>query len=52
VISSYAARKRVKYLPSLVDHLAFVVLAPYVGPKVAAQTIETTRKRLARAQRR
>jgi AcrR family transcriptional regulator len=52
VIGSYAARKRVKYLPSLVDHLAFVVLAPYVGPKVAAQTIETTRKRLARAQRR
>jgi AcrR family transcriptional regulator len=46
VIASYAVRKRVKYLPSLIDHLAFVVLAPYVGPKVAAQTIDTTRRRL------
>jgi AcrR family transcriptional regulator len=46
VIGSYAVRKRVKYLPSLVDHLAFIVLAPYVGPKVAAQTIDTARRRL------
>jgi AcrR family transcriptional regulator len=46
VIGSYAVRKRVKYLPSLVDHLAFIVLAPYVGPKVAAQTIDTVRRRL------
>jgi AcrR family transcriptional regulator len=47
VIGSYAVRKRVKYLPSLIDHLAFIVLAPYVGPKVAAQTIDTARRRLA-----
>jgi AcrR family transcriptional regulator len=47
VIGSYAVRKRVKYLPSLIDHLAFIVLAPYVGPKSAAQTIDTTRRRLA-----
>jgi AcrR family transcriptional regulator len=45
VIGSYAVRKRVKYLPSLIDHLAFIVLAPYVGPKVAAQTIDTCRRR-------
>ena len=47
VIGSYAVRKRVKYLPSLIDHLAFIVLAPYVGPKLAAQTIDTARRRLA-----
>ncbi len=46
VIGSYAVRKRVKYLPSLIDHLAFIVIAPYVGPKVAAQTIDTTRRRI------
>ena len=48
VIGSYAVRKRVKYLPSLIDHLAFMVLAPYVGPKLAAQTIDTMRRRLLR----
>ena len=46
VIGSYAVRKRVKYLPSLVDHIAFLVLAPYVGPKAAAQTIDGARRRL------
>jgi AcrR family transcriptional regulator len=46
VIGSYAVRKRVKYLPSLIDHLAFIVLAPYLGPKAAAQTIDTARRRL------
>ncbi len=46
VIGSYAVRKRVKYLPSLVDHLAFILLAPYVGPKAAAQTIDSCRRRL------
>jgi AcrR family transcriptional regulator len=46
VIGSYAVRKRVKYLPSLIDHLAFLVLAPYIGPKSAAQTIDTARRRL------
>jgi hypothetical protein len=29
----------VKYLPSLVNHLAFIVLAPYVGPERAAQVV-------------
>jgi hypothetical protein len=44
-------RKRVRYLPSLTDHLAFVVLAPYVGPKAAGQTIDATRRSLARDER-
>jgi AcrR family transcriptional regulator len=51
VIGSYAVRKRVKYLPSLIDHLAFIVLAPYVGPKLAAQTIDTARRRIAEGAR-
>jgi AcrR family transcriptional regulator len=48
IIGNYATPKRVKYLTSLVDHLAFLVLAPYVGPKVAGQTIDATRRGLAR----
>jgi len=51
IVGSYAVRKRVKYLPSLTDHLAFLVLAPYVGPKMAGQTIDTTRRSLARDER-
>jgi len=51
IIGNYAARKRVRYLPSLTDHLAFVVLAPYVGPKAAGQTIDATRRSLARDER-
>jgi AcrR family transcriptional regulator len=45
VVGSYAVRKRVKYLPSLIDHLAFIVLAPYLGPKAAAHTIDGARRR-------
>jgi len=51
IIGNYAVRKRVRYLPSLTDHLAFVVLAPYVGPKAAGQTIDATRRSLARDER-
>jgi AcrR family transcriptional regulator len=47
VIASYAVRNRLRYLPCLTDHLAFIILAPYLGPKAAAEAIETTRKRLA-----
>jgi AcrR family transcriptional regulator len=48
IISNYAVRKRVRYLPSLTDHLAFLVLAPYVGPRAAGQTIEAARREFAR----
>ncbi len=51
IIGNYAMRKRVRYLPSLTDHLAFLVLAPYVGPKAAGQTIDATRRSLARDER-
>lgn len=45
VALAYARSPRLKYLPSLTDELAFVVLAPCVGPKEAAQTIEIMRRR-------
>ncbi len=32
-----------RYLPCLSDHISFVVLAPYIGPKVAIDTIEQAR---------
>jgi AcrR family transcriptional regulator len=51
IIGNYATPKRVKYLPSLVDHLAFLVIAPYVGPKTAGLTIDATRRSLARYER-
>ncbi len=51
IIGNYAVRKRVRYLPSLTDHLAFLVLAPYVGPKAAGHTIDATRRSLARDER-
>jgi AcrR family transcriptional regulator len=51
IVGNYAMRKRVRYLPSLTDHLAFLVLAPYVGPKAAGQTIDATRRSLARDER-
>jgi AcrR family transcriptional regulator len=40
VLSGYAVRNRLRYLPCLVDHLAFLVLAPYLGPKPAIEAIE------------
>jgi AcrR family transcriptional regulator len=51
IVGNYATPKRVKYLPSLVDHLAFLVIAPYVGPKTAGLTIDATRRSLARYER-
>jgi len=40
VLSGYAVRNRLRYLPCLVDHLAFLVLAPFLGPKPAIEAIE------------
>ena len=39
VISSLVANNRLSRLPSLVDHLAFAVLAPYVGSRCAVRAI-------------
>ncbi len=46
VVSSYTAHDRVRQLPRLVDQLTFIVLAPYLGPKPAIETIEAARKPL------
>ena len=39
IISTYVANNRLSRLPSLVDHLTFTVLAPYVGAKAAVDAI-------------
>jgi AcrR family transcriptional regulator len=39
VISSLVSNNRLSRMPSLVDHLAFIVLAPYVGPCAAIEAI-------------
>jgi AcrR family transcriptional regulator len=46
IVSAYSAHDRVRQLPQLVDQLTFLVLAPYVGPKPAMETIEAARKPL------
>jgi AcrR family transcriptional regulator len=43
IISAYAANDRLRFLPCLADHIAYVVLAPYIGPKAAVDTIEQCR---------
>ena len=48
IISAYSSAERMRYLPCLSDHIAFVVLAPYIGPKVAIDTIEQARLGTAR----
>ncbi len=45
-IGTYVANDRLSRLPSLVDQLAFTVLAPYVGAKTAIETIAAARKPL------
>ncbi len=44
IISTYVANNRLSRLPSLVDHLAFTVLAPYVGAKAAIEAIAAAQK--------
>jgi AcrR family transcriptional regulator len=49
ILSSYAPHDRLRYLPCLVDHLTFLILAPYIGPRPAVEAIELAgarRKRL------
>jgi AcrR family transcriptional regulator len=46
IISGYVANDRLSRLPCLVDHLTFIVLAPYLGPKPAVEAIQAARKPL------
>ena len=41
ILSSYVAGERLSRLPGLVDHLTFVVLAPYLGPSAAIEAIRS-----------
>ena len=46
IISSYVTGGRLARLPCLVDHLTFTVLAPYIGPKAAVESIHAARRPL------
>ncbi len=45
IISTYVGNDRLARLPSLVDHLAFTVLAPYIGAKAAIDVIAVAERR-------
>lgn len=40
ILASYAPPDRLRYLPCLVDHLTFLVLAPYIGARAAVESVE------------
>ncbi|HEV2999072.1 MAG TPA: TetR/AcrR family transcriptional regulator [Solirubrobacteraceae bacterium] len=48
VLDACAQRNKLRSVGNLSDHLAFLVLAPYIGPKPAVESIEGTRRRLVR----
>jgi AcrR family transcriptional regulator len=49
VISTFVSNNRLSGLPSLVDHLAFTVLAPYVGARAAVEALADWQRRPAAA---
>lgn len=51
VVGYYSSAERMRYLPCLSDHISFLTLSPYVGPKTAVESIERTRRGLARLRR-
>jgi AcrR family transcriptional regulator len=46
IVSGYVSNERIVRLPGLVEQLTFIVLAPYLGPKAAAEAILAARKPL------
>ena len=40
LVSSHVARNELRKLPTVVDHLAFIVLTPYIGAEGAVEAIE------------
>jgi AcrR family transcriptional regulator len=44
VISTLVTNDRLSRLPSLVDHLSFTVLAPYVGPRAAIEALASVQR--------
>jgi hypothetical protein len=49
VISTFVSNNRLSRLPALVDHLAFTVLAPYVGARRALETLASAQRRASSA---
>jgi len=49
ILAGCADSGHLRYLPCLADHIAFIVLAPYVGARQAMQTIEAGRREDRRA---
>lgn len=43
ILASYAPHDRLRYLPCLIDHLTYLILAPYIGARAAVEAIETGR---------
>jgi AcrR family transcriptional regulator len=43
IVASFVTTNRLARLPGMVDHLTFVVLAPYIGPKAAVEAINEAR---------
>lgn len=43
ILASYAPHDRLRYLPCLVDHISYLILAPYVGARTAVDVIEAAR---------
>lgn len=48
ILASYAPHDRLRYLPCLVDHLSFLILAPYIGARNAVDAIEAAGSRRGR----
>jgi AcrR family transcriptional regulator len=44
IVSSHVSGGRLSRLPTLVDHLTFIVLAPYLGPRPAVEAINALRR--------
>ncbi|HXB14861.1 MAG TPA: TetR/AcrR family transcriptional regulator [Solirubrobacteraceae bacterium] len=49
VIATFVSNNRLSRLPPLADHLAFTVLAPYVGPRAAIEALADRQRRPAAA---
>jgi AcrR family transcriptional regulator len=41
ILVSYAPHDRLRHLPCLVNHITFLILAPYIGSRNAIESIET-----------
>ena len=45
IISTYVGNDRLSRIPTLIDHLAFIVLAPYIGAESAIEAVAAVQRR-------